>query len=104
MSSFTNFIGGDNKRMRNNYQDVRESQCKLENFYISQKLIGILGDELNDHSFRSVKRCFSSMVAIHTNIRNKLKPEKVEKLGFSSYFLKKDYRVIFGFLFKKIYK
>ena len=49
MSTCTKFLGGDNKKhMGNNYQDVRGSKYKLENFYISQKLISILGDELND--------------------------------------------------------
>ena len=68
-AKFTNFIGGDNKRMGSNYQDVGGSQCKLEKLYISQKLVVILGDELNDLYIRlaeckpssnSIERCFST--------------------------------------------
>ena len=89
MSSLKKIIRRDNKRIGNNYRVVGGSKCKLENVYISQNLIGILGEELNDLYIRfaackpsssSIKRCFSIIGAIHTDTRNNLKPEKVKKL------------------------
>lgn len=90
MGSFCNFIGGDNEKVKKEFEKSGE-KIKLDNFVRAQYLIGNLSKELSELTMKlmavvpssaSVERTFSKMGAIHTDSRNRLTPEKVQKLTF----------------------
>ena len=67
------------------------ANCELGNFYKSQEILGNLEKELVElavtlisiaPSSAGLERVFSSMGFVHSDLRNRLAPEKVGKLAF----------------------
>ena len=95
VTAFINFIGGDKTKIFDDFKDA--GNCKIDNFYRTQALIGNFAKELLDLALKLIalipssaglERAFSTMGFIHSDLRNKLGPEKVGKLAFCMRLLK----------------
>ena len=89
MSEYLQFIGGTKDVIQQVY--AISANCELGNFYKSQEILGNLEKELVElavtlisiaPSSAGLERVFSSMGFVHSDLRNRLAPEKVGKLAF----------------------
>ena len=83
------FIGGENVKFYDEFKKIGD--VKITNFVKAQVLLGNLSEKLGNISEQlmamvpssaGLERIFSSMGYIHSEIRNRLDPEKVRKLAF----------------------
>ena len=88
LEDFVLFIGGENVKFYDEFKKIGDVKI---NFVKAQVLLGNLSEKLGNISEQlmamvpssaGLERIFSSMGYIHSEIRNRLDPEKVRKLAF----------------------
>ena len=84
-----NYIGGEKEQVKEAFTEA--TGAKVENFLKAQNLMGNYDDGLLQLSLEALsyipstgglERMFSSMGFIHSDLRNRLDPAKVNKLAF----------------------